>query len=99
MTPHADAVASVHSETAIDLVLAELVTISSVTPRDEAPCADRPGEQALAEYVVDWLSARGVTAALQEALPGRPTSSPLSPGRASGPCCWKRISTPSRSTE
>ncbi|GAB3125299.1 M20 family metallopeptidase [Glaciibacter psychrotolerans] len=72
MTPHADAVASVHSETAIDLVLAELVTISSVTPRDEAPCADRPGEQALAEYVVDWLSARGVTAALQEALPGRP---------------------------
>ncbi len=70
MTP----VAGLASPTAPDVVelLAELVAISSVTPRDGAPSVGRPGEMALARHVVGWLRERGVAASLQEALPGRP---------------------------
>ena len=52
-------------------LLQELVRIPSVNPHG-APGVERPGEQACAEYVADFLTDCGAEAELREVAPGRP---------------------------
>jgi len=51
-------------------LLRDLIRIPSVNP-SLAP-GERGGEAAIASYIREWLEARGVRAALEEAAPGRP---------------------------
>jgi len=57
-------------QSAVDL-LQELIAIPSVNPQGN-PGIDRPGEQALGEYVADFLRALGADVALDQVEPGRP---------------------------
>jgi acetylornithine deacetylase/succinyl-diaminopimelate desuccinylase-like protein len=52
-------------------LLQDLVAIPSVNPQG-APGTDRTGEQALAEYVADFLRPLGADVALEPVEPGRP---------------------------
>ena len=52
-------------------LLQDLVAIPSVNPQG-APGTDRVGEQAMAEYVADFLSALGAAVVLDPVEPGRP---------------------------
>jgi acetylornithine deacetylase/succinyl-diaminopimelate desuccinylase-like protein len=52
-------------------LLRDLVAIPSVNPSGN-PGVDQPGEQALAEYVADFLRAIGADVALEPVEPGRP---------------------------
>src|SRR5271169_4051410 len=52
-------------------LLQDLVAIPSVNPQG-TPGTDRTGEQALAEYVADFLRALGADASLETVEPGRP---------------------------
>jgi len=52
-------------------LLQDLVAIPSVNPQG-TPGTDKVGEQALAEYVADFLRALGADAALEPVEPGRP---------------------------
>ena len=55
-------------------VLSEMVRIPSINPnflRDGQP-EDWHGEAALAQYILDWCTALGLKARLDEVLPGRP---------------------------
>ncbi|MCE0498262.1 MAG: M20 family metallopeptidase [Methylacidiphilales bacterium] len=52
-------------------LLQDLVAIPSVNPQG-TPGTDRVGEQALAEYVADFLRALGAEATLEPVEPGRP---------------------------
>ena len=51
-------------------VLRDLVSLPSITPCG-GQLDDLHGEGRVATFVADWLAARGIDAALQEALPGR----------------------------
>ncbi|RKS79523.1 acetylornithine deacetylase [Actinomadura pelletieri DSM 43383] len=63
-------------------LLRELVGIASINPRGgPVDAASGIGEAAVAEYVRDWLTARGVRAELREVLPGRPNVVATLPGR------------------
>ncbi len=54
----------------VDL-LRDLVSIPSVNPQGN-PGTDRTGEQAMGEYVADFLRARGAEVSLEQVAPGRP---------------------------
>jgi acetylornithine deacetylase len=60
------------SRDAVQEVLARLVRIPSVNPA-LAP-GEGTGEEAVARFAVEWLTARGVRAWLEEAAPGRPNA-------------------------
>ncbi|MGH3244444.1 MAG: M20 family metallopeptidase [Spirillospora sp.] len=65
-------------------LLKDLVGIASVNPRGGpvgTGAGPELGEAAVAEYVRDWLAARGVQAELREVLPGRPNVVATVPGR------------------
>ena len=66
-------------------LLAELVAIPSVTPRDAPPHPGAVGEADVAAFVASWLSARGVDVTVHEALPGRPNVVAVVPGAGPGP--------------
>jgi acetylornithine deacetylase len=51
--------------------LQQLVRIPSVNP-DNDPAAGLTGEQALAEFLAEWLESIGATVVLEEVKPGRP---------------------------
>jgi len=61
--------ASLESDEVVGL-LRDLIRIPSVNP-SLAP-GEPGGEAAIASFIRDWLAARGVKAALEEAAPGRP---------------------------
>jgi acetylornithine deacetylase len=61
-------------------LLAALVGISSVNPRD----GEGPAEGAMAEFVAGWLREAGLNVETQEALPGRCNVIARLPGRDSG---------------
>jgi acetylornithine deacetylase len=71
----------VHSVT--DL-LQQLVRIPSVNP-DGDPGTDQCGEQALAEWLADFLSAAGFSTSLEEVEPGRPNLIARAPGTDNRP--------------
>ena len=60
------------SPESITALAADLIRIPSVNPAI-AP-AEAHGEQAVAGFACEWLNARGVTAWLEEAAPGRPNA-------------------------
>jgi acetylornithine deacetylase len=63
-------------------LLRALVEIPSVNPRGRAPArAAGEGEAEVAAFVRDWLEGRGVTATVDEVLPGRPNVIAVLPGR------------------
>ncbi len=53
-------------------LLADLVRIPSVSPTIDP--VDGTGEQAIAEFAVEWLRARGIEAWLDDVAPGRPNA-------------------------
>ncbi|MCU0776711.1 MAG: M20 family metallopeptidase [Akkermansiaceae bacterium] len=55
----------------VDSFLQQLVRIPSVNP-DNDPAAGLTGEQALAEFLAEWLESIGATVVLEEVKPGRP---------------------------
>ncbi|WP_165494919.1 M20/M25/M40 family metallo-hydrolase [Actinomadura roseirufa] len=65
-------------------LLRDLVAVPSVNPRGGpvGPGAARElGEAAVARYVHEWFTARGIRAELREVLPGRPNVVATVPGR------------------
>jgi len=65
-------------------LLAALVGIASVNPRGGpvgADAAPHLGEAAVAHYVRDWFTARGIRAQVRDVLPGRPNVVATVPGR------------------
>src|SRR5687767_14829892 len=68
------------TQTLTDLV-SQLVAIESINP-DLVPGGS--GEDALAQFVADWLTRAGLDVTLQETAPGRPNVIAVAPGTGGG---------------